>query len=67
VKNRFIPAKSPMSGELMLIIEDYNYWVQNQNAIEAWIKDHGSGISQEGMVIHFDHDSDRTMFMLRWA
>jgi hypothetical protein len=56
-----------MSGELMLIIEDYNYWVQNQNAIEAWIKDHGSGISQEGMVIHFDHDSDRTMFMLRWA
>jgi hypothetical protein len=56
-----------MSGELMLIIEDYNYWVQNQNAIEAWITDHGSSIIQEGMVVHFEHDSDRTMFLLRWA
>ena len=65
--NKFIPAKSPMDGELMLIIEDYVYWVNNQTEIELWMKQYGSGIRQEGMVLHFDHDADRTMFMLRWA
>jgi len=64
---KFIPAKSPMDGELMLIIEDYVHWTQNQKAIELWIAEYGSGIRQQGMVLHFDHDADRTMFMLRWA
>lgn len=64
---KFIPAKSPMDGELMLIIEDYVHWVQNQKAIEAWIEDHGTSIRQQGMVLHFDHDADRTMFLLRWG
>jgi len=64
---RFIPAKSPMDGELMLIIEDYVHWVSNQKAIEAWIEQYGSGIKQTGMVLHFDHDADRTMFLLRWG
>ena len=64
---RFIPAKSPMGGELMLIIEDYVHWTQNQTAIESWIADHGTSIRQQGMVLHFDHDADRTMFLLRWG
>jgi len=64
---RFIPAKSPMDGELMLIIEDYVHWTQNQTAIEAWMTQYGSGIRQAGMVLHFDHDADRTMFLLRWG
>jgi len=28
---------------------------------------YGSGIRQAGMVLHFDHDADRTMFLLRWG
>ena len=64
---KFIPAKSPIDGELMLIIEDYVHWVQNQKAIEAWIFEYGSGIRQEGMVLHFANDADRTMFLLRWS
>ena len=64
---KFIPAKSPMGGALMLIIEDYVHWTQNQTAIEEWMREYGSGIRQEGMVLHFDHDADRTMFMLRWS
>jgi hypothetical protein len=64
---KFIPAKSPMDGALMLIIEDYVHWTQNQKAIEAWMQQYGSGIRQEGMVLHFDHDADRTMFLLRWG
>jgi len=64
---KFIPAQSPMDGELMLIIEDYVHWTQNQKAIEAWIEQYGSGIRQEGMVVHFANDADRTMFLLRWG
>lgn len=64
---RFIPAKSPMDGELMLIIEDYVFWVQNQKAIEDWMFEYGTGIRQQGMVLHFKNDGDRTMFLLRWG
>lgn len=64
---KFIPAKSPGNGDLMLIIEDYVHWVQNQTEIESWIFEYGSGIRQQGMVLHFDHDADRTMFLLRWG
>jgi hypothetical protein len=64
---RFIPAKGPMDGALMLIIEDYVFWTQNQKEIESWIFEYGSGIHQQGMVLYFNNDSDRTMFMLRWA
>ena len=64
---RFIAAKSPINGQLSLIIEDYVHWTQNQTAIEQWIADHGTGIRQEGMMIYFDNDADRTMFLLRWG
>jgi hypothetical protein len=64
---KFLAAKGPINGELMLIIEDYVFWVNNQTAIEAWMFEYGTGIRQQGMVLHFEHDSDRTMFMLRWA
>ena len=64
---RFIPAKGPLDGELLLIIEDYVYWVQNQTAIESWMFEYGARIRQQGMVLHFENDSDRTMFLLRWS
>lgn len=64
---KFIPAMSPVTGALMLIIEDYVHWVNNQKDIEKWIDEYGSGIRQTGMVLHFDHDADRTMFLLRWG
>ena len=64
---RFIPAKSPVGGELMLIIEDYVFWVQNQTAIVEWMVQYGTEINQKGMVLHFTNDADRTMFLLRWG
>ena len=67
IGGKFIPAMSPVTGALMLIIEDYVHWVSNQKDIEKWIDEYGSGIRQTGMVLHFDHDADRTMFLLRWG
>ena len=64
---RFIAATSPIDRDLLLIIEDYAYWVLNQTEIEQWIADSNGAITQQGMVVHFDTEEDRTMFLLRWS
>jgi hypothetical protein len=66
--NRFITARSPQSGDHMLIIEDYAWWTVNANDIEQWMRDHlprGTN-HQQGMILNFDNEEQRTWFMLRW-
>lgn len=64
---RFIAATSPIDGQLSLIIEDYVYYVQHIKEIEAWMETCDSPIKQSGMVISFENDADRTVFLLRWG
>jgi hypothetical protein len=66
-KERFLAARGPINGSLMLIIADYAHWAVNQKEIEAWIAQFSGGIRQEGMILTFDHDADRTAFLLRWG
>jgi hypothetical protein len=66
-KNRFVAGYSPLDRRVMLIIEDYAWWVQNQAALEESIRSFEGRVRQQGMVINFDSVEDRTMFMLRWA
>ena len=56
-----------MDRQVMLIIEDYAWWVQNQAALEESIRSFEGRVRQQGMVINFDSVEDRTMFMLRWT
>ena len=66
-KNRFVAGYSPLNRQVMLIIEDYAWWVQNQAELEASIRSFEGRVRQQGMVINFDSVEDRTMFMLRWS
>ena len=66
-KNRFVAGYSPLDRQLMLIIEDYAWWVQNQDALEESIRSFEGRVVQQGMVINFDSVEDRTIFLLRWA
>ena len=66
-KNRFVAGYSPLDRQVMLIIEDYAWWVQNQTALEESIRSFEGRVRQQGMIINFDSVEDRTMFMLRWA
>lgn len=68
-RNRFIPARSPINGDYMVVIEDYVWWAQNQQAIMAWMtKQLPRGTDhQQGMIITFDSEQDRTWFLLKWA
>ena len=64
---RFIAATSPIDKDLLLIIEDYAFWHINQKEIDKWIEASNGAITQRGMVVHFDTEEDRTMFLLRWG
>ena len=64
---KFVAARGPIHGSHMLIISDYAHYRQNEAAIKEWIEQFSGGVRQEGMMLTFDHDADRTMFMLRWA
>ena len=67
ITDRFIPGYSPLNGEVMLIIGDYKWWVANQDALEEDIRMYDGRVRQQGMVINFDNDADRLMFMLKWG
>lgn len=66
-KNRFVAGYSPLNKQVMLIIEDYAWWIENQDALESSIKSFEGRVRQQGMIINFDSVEDRTMFLLRWA
>jgi hypothetical protein len=68
-KNRFVAAQNPMSRDAILWIEDYNWWTQNEKDIVLWMDDHlpRGRDHQQGIVITFDNEQQRLMFMLRWA
>lgn len=66
-KNRFVAGYSPLNRQVMLIIEDYAWWVQNQAALEESIRSFNGRVRQQGMVINFNSVEDRTMFLLKWS
>jgi hypothetical protein len=66
-RNRFVAGYSPLTKQVMLIIEDYAFWVENQAALETSIESFEGRVRQQGMIINFDNVEDRTMFMLRWS
>ena len=62
-------GRSPMSRDVLLFIEDYVWWIQNEKDIIEWMNNNlPRGIDhQQGTVITFDNDQQRLAFMLRWA
>ncbi len=67
-RNRFIPARSPLNGDYMVVIEDYVWWVQNERDILDWMKEQlpRGADHQQGMIINFDSEQQRTWFLLKW-
>lgn len=68
-KGRFIPARSPIDGDYIIIIEDYAWWHVNHFDITDWMREQlpRGEEHQKGMVLTFDSEEQRTWFMLRWG
>lgn len=55
--------------QMSLIIADYNYWAENESAIQEWmVANLPRGIHHQfGMTLSFETEQDRMMFLLRWG
>lgn len=53
-------------GSAYALINDTTYWIRNESAILAWIRESGCGCEVSGMVLHFKDKTDRILFKLRW-
>ena len=65
---RFIVPADPINHQSYLIIQDYEWWHNHEREIMNWMAEHlPRGIEhQQGMVLTFDSEHDRVMFLLRW-
>lgn len=51
--------------DLTAIIADYKYYADNEFSIDNWLEKHNS--ERTGMVINFDSEHTKMMFMMRWV
>ena len=65
--SRFIPFT--IYHQVGVMIQDYTWWHENEREILNWMTEHlPRGIEhQQGMIVTFDTDQDRLMFVLRWS
>lgn len=59
MKDRFI------FRDLIAIIADYKYYSDNEFSIDTWLEKHDS--ERIGMVITFNNEQTKTLFVLRWT
>ena len=51
--------------DLSAMIADYNYYTMNELAIDEWLEKHNS--YRKGMLIRFDSEYTKMMFVMKWA
>lgn len=49
-----------------LLITDYDWFLKNEDDIFAWAKESNIHLDLNGMVLRFQSDEDKMMFILRW-
>ena len=65
---KFIDAYVDVNNKRpMLLISDPGYWLENENNIISWAKDSDIIYLQEGMILSFNSNEDKMMFLLRWS
>lgn len=51
-------------NKLSAIIADYKFYTDNESIIDQWLEDHHS--KRTGIVIKFNSEQTKIMFMMRW-
>lgn len=65
---KFIEAKmNAYSKAPMLLIADPAYWVANEPDIIDWFNTSNVKYYMKGMILEFESDADKMMFLLRWS
>jgi hypothetical protein len=50
----------------MLLITDPVYWINHEQDIIKWFDESNIRYDQVGMILEFDTQEDKMMFLLRW-
>jgi len=66
---KLIPVPGDLHKSPMLLVADYKWWNDNREEIESWMQENlPQGIKHlKGMLVVFDCEEDRAMFMLRFG
>jgi hypothetical protein len=65
--HKFVEAKLGYPVEtLLLVIADYKYYIDNEAAMVDWCEQCSVYYKRTGMVLEFNSQEDRMMFLLRW-
>ncbi len=51
-------------NDLTAIVSDYVFYTDNSAEIDQWLKDRDC--ERKGMVIKFNNEKTKTMFIMRW-
>lgn len=64
---KFIEAKmNAYTKAPLLLIADPSYWATNEGEIVDWFESSNIKYYLKGMVLEFESNEDRMMFLLRW-
>ena len=64
-QERFIVVPNVLTDSYrMVILSDWNYWTDHEDALRSWCKDNVSDIT--GMTVTFPDSKTLTAFCLRW-
>lgn len=63
---KFVEAKASQFSAPMLLISDYRFWTDNEEQIFDWCTESRVQCTLTGMILEFESQEDKMMFMLRW-
>ena len=65
---KFIEASYNIkNNKPMLLIANPKFWLANEADILEWLVNSNIKYWQNGMLLEFDNNEDKMMFMLRWS
>jgi hypothetical protein len=64
---KFVEADFKHSSGPLLLISDYSFWIDNEEDIFDWCTESRVQCTLTGMILEFESQEDKMMFLLRWA
>ena len=64
---KFVEASMNAHQRYILLITDPIYWLNNEQDIVDWFTVSNVKYNLSGMILEFDSQEDKMMFLLRWS
>lgn len=59
-------ATNPYNQKFSLLVADYLWWSEHEDAIKEWAIATNNSLQLQGMILEFESQEDKMMFLLRW-